>query len=1107
MRKYALVVLAILVASLFPVLNIESKVFTTIANQIADHTMAKAVEPSSPYDPIVRATTFFTLDDAAYSWIKFVNVTSPDHVVVWNWIGPNGASASWNTTIPDPGEGNVWTSYVVYAKILIRGYAAENETGNWQVEIHSDGALVATDAFSIISPPWGVVASQLAGPGYPAGISVDPETDTVYTINSADEETVTFNGQPITTYCIRIFDGETGTQLDRIPILHSGTNLGPNLFPLYNPTGISTVNYLNETLVYLWGGQLWAFTPNSPGFSPVDMGPDEGWATHVVVDSNTGHIFIAHESGNGQNVITALGQIPSTLAPNVSPFTDPTTGCLIYMGLDYVGDALAVNRLTSKVYAVGNRAIFVIDESTYAVTEIPLSASLTSGYTGIAVNPVTNMIYVHTANLVFDVLEVINGTDNSIVATLTDTYNGIGDGAIAVNPATNRIYIDDWASSLPRVTVIDGYTNTVIGSLLTPPAPGLIEDALAVNPTTGKVYLIGTNMTGNFVIVLNDAPGPKGVVINEVESNPLGFQNGDAKQWVELYNQGPADVDIGDWTLTPCHGGYYSQGFGEISAGSISDGLTVSIPSGTVIPAEGYYVFETPSQADCSWLSPSNDTLLLRDAAGRLVDWTPFLSDPASQGSAETWQRMPNGQDTPAISDWSFITSTHGSPNGIVSKSLLTITVTTGGSTDPAPGNYTYDYSTNATVTATATHGFSLANWLLNENDVGNQNPITITMNADYTLQPIFESQGEITLTIVPASRGTTNPSDGNYTQATGTTLNVNAISNDGYAFNYWLLDGANAGSANPTTVTFDSDHTLQPVFVSLNQSSRTVGVNRGDWARYDMSLSFSGSTIPQGVPSFFSEVANVKGTITDVSGTTVTISLVAQFKNGTETTIGQLTLDVATGQNNGNGFSAVVVASQLDQGDLVYTSQSSLDSAQIGDIARWTQNGFDRMAVHLKSDTLGEYYWDRDTGLLLYAQVPIYAQGSTPVGTETLTLAGTDRFGGGSTDFSLGPISIPTVTLIQILVCLVVLFVAIIGLVYILRKRHKNTNESQAPTSKKTVKQEEPAVTQAPSSPTPGAVAKSFLFCPNCGESLPTNPPKFCPFCGFDLHSKGDNK
>ena len=60
-------------------------------------------------------------------------------------------------------------------------------------------------------------------------------------------------------------------------------------------------------------------------------------------------------------------------------------------------------------------------------------------------------------------------------------------------------------------------------------------------------------------------------MINEWEQNPEGTDGG--KEWIELYNPTLEAVNIGGWKLVD---GY--------------SGKIVSIPTGTVIPSDGYQI-------------------------------------------------------------------------------------------------------------------------------------------------------------------------------------------------------------------------------------------------------------------------------------------------------------------------------------------------------------------------------------------------------------------------------------------------------------------------------------------------------------------------------------
>jgi len=134
------------------------------------------------------------------------------------------------------------------------------------------------------------------------------------------------------------------------------------------------------------------------------------------------------------------------------------------------------------------------------------------------------------------------------------------------------------------------------------------------------------------------------IVINEVELNPPGNDNYlSVEEWVELYNPTSKDIDVGGWSLSTTHG---------------KRTVTITIPGGTVIKAGGYLVISRGSQ----WLDNEDESIILRDSGGNIVDQTPLLSDTYNDG--RTWQRYPNGRDTNSLSDWVFKLSTKERSNG-----------------------------------------------------------------------------------------------------------------------------------------------------------------------------------------------------------------------------------------------------------------------------------------------------------------------------------------------------------------------------------------------------------------------------------------------------------
>ncbi len=127
------------------------------------------------------------------------------------------------------------------------------------------------------------------------------------------------------------------------------------------------------------------------------------------------------------------------------------------------------------------------------------------------------------------------------------------------------------------------------------------------------------------------------IVINEVELNPPSST--DTDEWIELYNTDGSDsVDISGYIIND-------------SGGSVD-----AIPDGTLIPANGYFVFAEDSSASLTFSFDSTDTLTLKDGAGQLLDITPVLTDTANNLS--TWQRIPDASDS-----WDFLEETKGESN------------------------------------------------------------------------------------------------------------------------------------------------------------------------------------------------------------------------------------------------------------------------------------------------------------------------------------------------------------------------------------------------------------------------------------------------------------
>jgi hypothetical protein len=81
----------------------------------------------------------------------------------------------------------------------------------------------------------------------------------------------------------------------------------------------------------------------------------------------------------------------------------------------------------------------------------------------------------------------------------------------------------------------------------------------------------------------------------------------------------------------------------------------------------------------------------------------------------------------------------------------------------------------------------------------------------------------DYTLTVVNTGFGTSTPAAGAHVYASGTVVTVTAIPNDRYFLFKWVVDSADSGTTNPTTVTISANHTIEAVFNESHNSNVTL--------------------------------------------------------------------------------------------------------------------------------------------------------------------------------------------------------------------------------------------------------------------------------------------
>ena len=146
----------------------------------------------------------------------------------------------------------------------------------------------------------------------------------------------------------------------------------------------------------------------------------------------------------------------------------------------------------------------------------------------------------------------------------------------------------------------------------------------------------------------------------------------------------------------------------------------------------------------------------------------------------------------------------------------LTISTTEGGEiTSPGEGTFSYEEGAVVPLVAFPHAGYRFVNWTGDVDTVDNVNAAstTITVNSDYEITATFCEISSIyyTLTLAVNGNGSTSPSVGQHTYASGTVVSITAAPAAGYRFVNWA--GSVGTVANvivaTTTVTMDADYSI----------------------------------------------------------------------------------------------------------------------------------------------------------------------------------------------------------------------------------------------------------------------------------------------------------
>jgi hypothetical protein len=161
----------------------------------------------------------------------------------------------------------------------------------------------------------------------------------------------------------------------------------------------------------------------------------------------------------------------------------------------------------------------------------------------------------------------------------------------------------------------------------------------------------------------------------------------------------------------------------------------------------------------------------------------------------------------------SITISTAGSVTGNYAQKVtygLTITSTSGGTTNPASGTYVYTSGSTVQVTAIPNANFQLDHWELDNTNVGNAIPYSVFMGQDHTLNAVFGPRPQgLSVSI--------NPTSGSIYLGQSLTFN-SQVSGGAQPYSYqWYLDDAPVNGATSNSWTYTPQHAgTHNVFVTV---------------------------------------------------------------------------------------------------------------------------------------------------------------------------------------------------------------------------------------------------------------------------------------------------
>lgn len=616
------------------------------------------------------------------------------------------------------------------------------------------------------------------------------------------------------------------------------------------PVTALTVDSVSTTNVYL------SWTSDATNFTVLDMADGSVVATSTTTTATVSGLTAGTAYTFGV-VVDCGSSVSDTVT--IATMTECENTCQITIAAtDGYGDGwdnstlnisqngVIMGTINMASQGVSNTPIF----DTFQVTVcsgIPVSFSWTSGSSyddeaGFDIIDGGN-------NVAYSVTDASTLTSDAVFYTLNDACPSCVMPVVSVDAVTETSVTISWTGNASSYSIYNGSTYVANVTANTYTFSGLTA---ATAYTFGVVALCSTDDSSSMgIITISTECGTAAVnlPLNETFGTNSGTRNcwtiidgnNDGSTWTTLFNGNDmgmmlsfsydnttyTDITPNDWLVTPKL---------HTTTGSSVTMTWDAAAADDTYYAEHYGVYVSTTNTDTNSFTLVNEwTLTSSSTESMNLD----LSAYAGQDIYVAFRHFNcTGQYVLLIDNVNIY-------EGVYVPDTLTVTVATMdatmGTTNPAPGTYQYAETETVQLAGVPNSGYHFTGWTYTTDGTNYD-----TLGADYiTVQfpaSLFMSTGSVTFTALfeagnpdsttvtyavnNATMGTTIPAPGTYTAYVGSAVQAEAVANNGYALEAWILEIAMNGTVaqSDTLYSYDSEF-ANPINVgTIPQSFADMG-------------------------------------------------------------------------------------------------------------------------------------------------------------------------------------------------------------------------------------------------------------------------------------------